>query len=289
MRELIAVYLNTCKFIIEINMKNLFKTKTNNFRKTVSLLLAFLFAFFTVTPVLSFEDPYSKSQIIQRIETKPEDIPNFTSPVCLLVGLQANELSYKEISSLTGFELFSVPYRSDLKTLTEQIKPQEVIIKHPSGFVGLYSAGGELIRGVQTVEGATDTAYLHPEAYPPSIIQPYEANAVYENVYYPGSITGSVPHGGIGYVSPPKGRGVWRHFLKLAALTGLAPFQYPGYFMAYSTYNEEKLFPALVLPNVPLAIGAASSYADSRFEAQEYNDARTQPRDYKFQPVIEGY
>lgn len=270
-------------------MKDIFRNKTNKFRKIIFLLLTLLLSFSTVTPGFSFEDPYSKPQITQRIETTPEDVPNFTSPVCLLVGLQSNELSYKEISSLTGFELFSVPYRSDLKTLTEQIKPQEVIIKHPSGFVGLYTAGGELIRGVQTHEGATDTTYLHPEAYPPSIIQPHEANAVYENVYYPGSITGSVPHGGIGYTSPPKGRGVWRHFLKLAAFTGLVPFQYPGYFMAYSTYNEEKLFPSLVFPNVPLAIGAAASFADSKFEASEYNDARTQPRDYKFQPVIEGY
>ena len=69
----------------------------------------------------------------------------------------------------------------------------------------------------------------------------------------------------------------------------MAPFQYPGYFKAYSTYSQEKLLPALALPNVPLAIGAAASYADAKLDAAEYNNARSQPRDYMFQPVIEGY
>lgn len=240
----------------------------------------------SVIPANSTDEIFK--DINQRIETTPQDIPNFKAPVCLLVGLSGNELSYREISSLTGFELFSVPYRSDITTLVEQIKPTQVIIKHPSGFTGLYTTDGQLVRGIETLIGGTDTV-LNPASMPPSIIQPQEANPMYENLYYPGSLTGSVPHGGVGYVEPPKGRNTFRHFLKLAALTGLVPFQYPGFFMAYSTYNQEKLFPALVLPNVPLAIGAAATYADAKLDEGTYQDARTQPRDYKFQPEIEGY
>lgn len=216
-----------------------------------------------------------------------QDTRHFGSPVCLLVGLSSTELSYREVSNLSGFELFSIPYRSDIKVLVEQIKPTQVIIKHPSGFVGLYATDGQLIRGVQTAS-ESDIA-IHPQAVPPSIIQPTEANPVSENLYYPGSQTGAVPHGGLGYTPPPKGRAFKRHLLKLASLAGLVPFQYPGYFMAYNTYNQEKLLPALAFPNVPLAIGAASSYFDAKLDSAEYENARTQPRDYKFQPVIEGY
>ena len=259
--------------------------KTNQI-KTVSIFLFLTFLQLNL-PVLSSDSPPLYPNINQRIETKQEDIPNFKSPVCLLVGLNASELSYREISALAGFELFSVPYRSDIKLLVEQINPTQILIKHPSGFTGLYTTDGELIRGIQTVSGSEITT--SPGAFPPSIIQPTEANPIYENVYYPSSLTGTIPHGGIGYVPQPKGRGVFRHLLKLASLTGLVPFQYPGYFMAYPTYNQEKLFPSLVFPNVPLAIGAASTIVDSKFDEAAYNEGRTQPRDYMFQPVIEGY
>src|SRR3989338_7334574 len=67
----------------------------------------------------------STSEPVQRVETQPSDIPVFNAPVCLLVGLNSTELAYREISALAGFELFSVPYRSDIKTLTEQIKPTQ--------------------------------------------------------------------------------------------------------------------------------------------------------------------
>ena len=243
-------------------------------------------------PVLSYDLP--SPVLNEQIQNSPQvlvqpstNIPIFNSPTCLLVGLNSNELSYREISNLSGFELFNVPYRSDIKTLVEQIKPTQIIIKHPSGFIGLYSIDGQLIRGVQTTY--ENQVAIGGGAMPPSIIQPTEANPPYESQFYPGSATGSVSRGGVGYAPPPKGREVLRHFLKLASFLGLAPFQYPGYFNASRTYNQEKLLPALALPNVPVAIGAAATYADAKLDAAEYENVRNQPRDYMFQPVIEGY
>ena len=171
-------------------------------------------------------------------------------------------------------------------SVVAQLKPLQVIVKHPSGFVGLYSPEGELIRGIQTVFGTASPSYA---GISPSIIQPTEANPVYENLFYPGTQTGSVPTGGIGYAKHPKGRAVKRHLLKLTSLLGLVPFQYPGYFMAYQTYDEEKLFPALFLPQVPLAIGATTTYLDAKIDGEEYDQTKSQPRDYMFQPIIEGY
>ena len=259
------------------------------------LLILFLSLLITNTSLLSYslaDDPkiepttIQPPEVTQRIETQPEDIPNFKSPLCLLVGLSNSELAYQEISNLSGFELFSVPYRSDIKALVDQVKPEEVIIKHPSGFVGLYTPDGQLIRGIKTNLGDPSTA---AGALPQSIIQPTEANPIFENLYYPGGVTGSIPHGGLGYTPQPTGRGVKRHLLKLGSLLGLAPFQYPGYFMAYSTYKDEKLFSSLLLPQVPHVLGAINTYTDSKLDEAEYNQARNQPRDYMFQPVIEGY
>lgn len=234
----------------------------------------------------NFSIESSDSEVVQRVETQPSDIPIFNAPVCLLVGLNSTELTYREISSLSGFELFSVPYRSDIMLLIEQIKPTQVIIKHPSGFVGLYSTDGQLIRGIQVIR---DNDFANSEGTTTSIIQPTGANPMYENLFYPGSITGAIPHGGLGYTAPPKGRGTARHFLKLATLLGLRPFQYPGYFKAFQTYDKEKLFPALFLPQIPNVIGAIATYGDAKLDEGEYETYRAQPRDYMFQPVVEGY
>ena len=262
--------------------------KFNKVALIVVLNLSFIFIF--CLPNFSSElnnNKDKKDDIVQRVETQPSDIPVFGAPVCLLVGLNSTELTYREISSLAGFELFSVPYRSDIKTLIEQINPTQVIVKHPSGFVGLYAIDGQLIRGVQIIRNNED--FASGQGTPSSIIQPIGANPMYETVFYPGSVTGAVPHGGLGYTAPPKGRGTARHLLKISTLLGLRPFQYPGYFMAYNTYEEEKLFPALLLPQVPSIIGAVSAYADAKLDQGEYETYRSQPRDYMFQPVIEGY
>ena len=269
-----------------MNVQNMQKLNTRTFLMKTAFILICNLSLMTAFCLPNFSYESSSPQVIQRVKTQPSDIPIFNAPVCLLVGLNGAELSYREISSLSGFELFSVPYRSDIKTLVEQIKPTQIIISHPSGFVGLYSIDGQLVRGVQTVR---DGAIAGVQGTPPSIIQPTEANPVYENVFYPGSNTGAIPRGGLGYTAPPKGRGTARHLLKLTALLSLKPFQYPGYFMAFQTYDNEKLFPVLLLPQVPALIGAASTYADAKLDGNEYETARSQPRDYMFQPVIEGY
>ena len=263
--------------------------KYTSFIKVTSILilnLSFMIIFCLPNFSSDTNSKENKDTVIQRVETQPSDIPVFNAPVCLLVGLNSTELAYKEISSLAGFELFSVPYRTDIKTLVDQINPTQVIIKHPSGFVGLYSTDGQLVRGVQIVR---NNDFANGQGTPPSIIQPTEADPMYENVFYPGSVTGALPHGGLGYTTPPKGRGTARHLLKIATLLSLKPFQYPGYFRAFQTYNKEKLFPALFLPQLPTVIGAASTYADAKLDEGEYETNRAQPRDYMFQPIIEGY
>lgn len=257
------------------------KLKKHN---SIKVILLLVFSFYLSFPFCSVKS--ETVEPIQRVETQPDDVPVFGAPVCLLVGLNGNELTYREISALAGFELFTVPYRSDIKELSKQINPTQIIIKHPSGFVGLYSVDGQLVRGVQTVNL---DEFAAGQGTPQSIIQPTEGNPMYETIYYPGSVTGAVPHGGLGSVEAPKGRGLARHLLKTTALLGLRPFQYPGYFMAYNTYDEEKLFPALLLPQVPSVIGAVASYADAKLDQHEYDVAKTQPRDYMFQPIIEGY
>ena len=256
------------------------------FRKTYFIISVILFCFIFCLQI--FAGTETNTDTNANIQAKDEDkTPWFTKPVALLVGLNSSELTYNEISLLSGFEFVVAPYRSDVKTLVEKVNPTQVIIKHPSGFVGLYSCEGQLIRGVKTFN--YNEATLFPGSFPPSVIQPYEANSAYPSLIYSGSLTGTVPHGGLGYKPPPKGRGALRHLLKLATFTGLVPFQYPGYFNAYSTTDQEKLFPSLILPQVPIAIGAAATFYDSKLDETQYEYARSQPRDYGFQPVIENY
>ena len=257
-----------------------------NLSKLITVLLLLLTINFSFPlPIFSLDSTDLNTGNDEQAVTTT-DAPNFTNPVCLLVGLNSSELSYREISALSGFELFSVPYRADLKPIISQMKVSQVIIKHPSGFVGLYSTDWQLVRGIETVNGADPT--ISQQVVLPSILQPTAGHAGYfQTVAYPGTETGTVPHGGLGYTPSPKGRDVKRHLLKLASLIGLVPFGYPGYFKNYGT--QKQLFPVILTQQVPLAIGAGATYADSKLDAAEYDQARPQPRDYMFQPVIEGY
>ena len=263
----------------------------NDCKKLLCFLATLLLMLLTFLPCYSFD---SVRPLIEKDGTTVQNETGsiFNNPVTLLVGLSSTELSYHEISNLSGFELFSVPYRSDIMALVGQINPSQVIIKHPSGFVGLYTIEGQLIRGVETTTASQIAGF--PESVPPSIIQPTQADPIFENVYYPGSVTGAIPHGGLGYTPPPRGRSIGRHLLKLAAFTGVTPIAYSYYFNRDKGFfgfprAQNTLSGLFAVSAIPTGIAAASSYLDSRFEANDYNNARTQPRDYMFQPVIEGY
>ena len=264
----------------------LMKEKTKHYLKSFVIVLLFAISILVQPmPVISSDSSTLLPQTNQPINVNKENL--FDVPVTLLVGLSSSELSYREISALSGFELFTVPYRADIKNLVEQIKPSQIIIKHPSGFTGLYTPEGQLVRGIQTIAGLEVS--VNTGTVPPSIIQPEVANPVYENVYYPGANTGEIPLGGVGYTPPPRGRGLKRHLLKLLTFTGILPFQYPGYFKDFGTTAQKQLVPSLLFPHIQGGIAAAAQYADAKLDAAEYENARTQPRDYMFQPVIEGY
>lgn len=252
--------------------------------------LSFVVLFFTCTSFLNVFSNHEEPVLVQ--DTQEEEAPSFTNPVALLVGLNSNELSYREISNLAGYELFSIPYKSDIQGVIEQIKPTQVIIKHQSGFVGLYTPSGQLVRGVQTIYG--EQAFTGDQTSAPSLLQPTEANPVYDNVFYPGSVVGSVPYGGLSYDARPRGKSIFRNFLKLLSFSYLAPFR----LQSFGVYKpSDVIYPnspnpplgAVLLPAVPAAINSVSSYVDSRFDGAEYDAARSQPRDYKFQPIIEAY
>lgn len=264
-------------------------------KKITSLLFAALLLAYGIAPAVSYPDTQlevkqeiSNDGAVQRIETKPTDIPNFKNPIVLLVGLSSKELTYRELSNLSGFEFFSVPYSTDIKKLSQQINPPQVIVKHPSGFVGLYTAEGQLVRGVETETGNEGIADAN--GVPPSIIQPIDTDTSHREWYYPGSLTGSIPHGGLGYEPPPKKQSRLRGLIKLAAFGSLVPFQYPGYHRDLTVLDgERQLFPALFAPIAPNVITSTASYFDSKLDQAEYESARTQPRDYMFQPIYENY
>lgn len=228
----------------------------------------------------------SGSNVQQRIETKIEDIPHFANPVVLLVGLDNKELTYREFSNLSGYDFFTVPYGTDTTNLVEQVKPNQVIVKHPSGFVGLYSPSGQLIRGVETISGNEEIAI---NGVPESIVKPGDS-VPFDMINYPGAFTGSVPQGGLGYVPPPTNPTLKRHILKTVSYGAIGSFQYPGFFKGLDPFDSTtSLLPSLIFPLAPNLISTVASYVDSKLDQQEYARVRTQPRDYKYQPEVEGY
>jgi hypothetical protein len=271
-----------------------FKLKID-FLTLATLLVLFLPAFSYANDEIEVLPDESLTEDNQMPEVKPVTEKKeriFKNPVCLLVGINSNELSYRELSGLSGFELFSVPYRSDIKSIVEEINPSQVIIKHQSGFVGLYTPAGQLIRGVQGVASSDLTSI--PGAVTQSIIQPAEANPLFDSVYYPGGIpSGSIASGGVGYNKQPTGKGgVWRNLLKLASFGYIGIPMYPRYFYGKTNFigsDTGSIFGSLILPAVPNAVSALATFADNKIDAAEYDQARAQPRDYKFQHETDGY
>lgn len=209
------------------------------------------------------------------------------NPVVLLVGISNGELTYRELSSFTGFEFFTVPYGTDIMALTQRIQPSQIIIRHPSGFTGLYTVNGQLVRGVET----TIANEYQIAGTNPSIIKPADANTSYRRMQYPGGATGSVPHGGLGYVPPKSGTNSSRnHFAMIVTNSAVVPFQYPGYFRNLNVLDgEANLFRFLLSPIAPAIVLTAANYVQAMSEQKGYDEAITQPRDYMFQPELEGY
>lgn len=71
----------------------------------------------------------------------------------LLVGLTGDELADHERKVLTNKRVIEIPYSDTWQKTIVSTQANEIILKQNTGFVGLYTPGGFLVRPLETQEG----------------------------------------------------------------------------------------------------------------------------------------
>lgn len=79
---------------------------------------------------------------------------NNESYVILLVGLKQHELAHNELGLLQGKKVIEVIRTGNWMNAVTKADASEVIVRHNSGFTGLYSPNGDLVRPIELADGS---------------------------------------------------------------------------------------------------------------------------------------
>ena len=74
--------------------------------------------------------------------------------VILLVGLKQHELSHNELGILQGKKVIEVIRTGNWIDAVGKAEAQEIIVRHNSGFAGLYTPAGDLVRPIELADGS---------------------------------------------------------------------------------------------------------------------------------------
>ena len=74
--------------------------------------------------------------------------------VILLVGLKQHELAHNELGILRGKKVIEVIRRGNWVDAVKKTEAQEVLVRHNSGFAGLYTPAGDLVRPIELADGS---------------------------------------------------------------------------------------------------------------------------------------
>lgn len=211
----------------------------------------------------------------------------------LMVGATVDDLAESEKSILDNYEVVQVPAESAWERVLEQSDATRVIIKQPSGFVGIYDADGKLMRrvGQQAPKQGLATPLVSQDANP-NAVRP-DANFTYYQWDQLGYNTGgrrdpyraqfnSEKHNmqklapGWGYhrevEKPSKMDMVYRLFSFMPNDT-TTPFNYPG------TWDSANVPIAYTLGAIPHIGGAIYEYKKGNEDHERY-EAETKPVPY---------
>lgn len=219
------------------------------------------------------------------------------SKVLLLVGTRAQEIADNERSIFQGKKVVEVPKTDNWQKNISALNANEVIVKQNTGFVGLYSASGFLIRPIQTVEDQYNNNTIGSG---PSYPDPVQRMTYQQFVYDPYSTGGlqnpyalpptSEPRNyarlapGWGYnteVEKPKSkRSIVMDFLDFVPIDTVTPLNYPGYF------DQRGLTTAYGLGVIPHVGGLVARVARANKDQNDYEYYRAQgPSDTAEYPV----
>ena len=74
--------------------------------------------------------------------------------VILLVGIKQHELAHNEMGLLNGKKVVEIYRTGNWVDAVEKVEAKEVIVKYDSGFAGLYTPAGDLIRPIELADGS---------------------------------------------------------------------------------------------------------------------------------------
>ncbi len=190
--------------------------------------------------------------------------------VILLVGLTGDELADHEKNILQGKKTIEIPVTDTWQKTINTVQADEVILKQSTGFVGLYTPGGYLIRPLETVEGnpyfqnnpdpitaqkvGTDTEFTRYGYSTGGRIDPYQPRVAYQE---PRDNAKLAP--GYGYnshIEQPRviKRTIIGDLFNFVPVDVVTPFNYPG---TYDQLNVSAAYGLGVIPHIGGAIVAA--------------------------------
>lgn len=219
-------------------------------------------------------------------------VPAFASNSVLLVGVSPTELNSSENGLLAGKELVNIPFSYSWLGNVKQIEPSSIILRQPSGFVGLYDPKGNLIRQVSVIDPVIDSEYNYSGiGKSPYLRQDASTNRWDVLGYTTGGrrnqysgLTNEVIHNnhpklapGWGYNSQvrngssnggPNGGGIKNALLSFVSLLptdAATPFNYPG------TYTQLGISGGYAFGALPHIGGLAAQVVKARDNQAQYN------------------
>lgn len=198
----------------------------------------------------------------------------------LLVGITADELADQERQLLVGKRLIEIPRGTDWQASIADSSADEIVLKQNTGFVGLYTPSGILVRPIESKSG---NPYFQEQAPPPDVqrtgyfsefnrvgpttggrIDPYKPVTVYHDAQ-----DGTKLAAGYGYntqVDQPKiyKQSVWMDLLNFTPIDLVTPFNYPG------TFDQMSIPAAYGLGVIPHIGGAIAQWKRAKAEHENF-------------------
>ncbi len=218
----------------------------------------------------------------------------------LLVGITGDELADQERKVLTNKRVIEIPYSDTWQKSIVNNQANEVILKQNTGFVGLYTPAGFLVRPLETQEGnpyfknnpQTPVAQrighqLEYQRYGYSTggrIDPYQPKADY---YEPrDNMRLAAGYGYNTHIDQPKTqkRTVIGDLFNFVPIDVVTPFNYPG------TYDQLGISSAYTLGVLPHIGGAVAAVRRAKGDKANYDYYKQQyPPDHADMPPVYDY
>ncbi len=223
-----------------------------------------------------------------------------TTATILLVGLTGDELADHERKVLTNKKVIEVPCSDNWQKTIASVQANEVILKQNTGFVGLYTSGGFLVRPLETQEG--NPYFKNNAEVPPTQrvghqleysrygystggrIDPYQPKADY---YEPrDSMRLAAGYGYNTHIDQPRTnkRTVIGDLFNFVPIDVVTPFNYPG------TFDQLGISSAYTLGVLPHIGGALVAMRRAQGDKANYDYYKQQyPPDHADTPPIVNY